>query len=195
MSEEMNKEELQEACACEESAATEQECPEKECKEGAQKKKLRRAEAELLEAAKALEQAKAELAELNDRYLRLAAEYDNYRKRTAKEREHLYADVYAEALAVFLPVVDNLERAAQFSDGESVTKGVAMTLKGIKDTLEKLGITEIEAQGLPFDPEVHNAVLHVEDDSVGESVVVEVLQKGYRKGERILRYAMVKVAN
>ena len=142
-----------------------------------------------------LDVLKGELAELNDKYLRLAAEYDNFRKRTAKERENLFADAYADALAVFLPVMDNLERAAQFSDGESVAKGVAMTLKGIADTLERMGITEIEAQGLPFDPTVHNAVLHVEDESVGESTVVEVLQKGYRKGERVLRYAMVKVAN
>ena len=142
-----------------------------------------------------LDVLKGELAELSDKYLRLAAEYDNFRKRTAKERENLFADAYADALAVFLPVMDNLERAAQFSDGESVAKGVAMTLKGIADTLERMGITEIEAQGLPFDPAVHNAVLHVEDESVGESTVVEVLQKGYRKGERVLRYAMVKVAN
>ncbi len=142
-----------------------------------------------------LDRLEAELAEQNDKYLRLAAEYDNFRKRTAKERENLFADAYADALAVFLPVLDNLERAAQFSDGESVAKGVAMTLKGISDTLERMGITEIEAQGQPFDPAVHNAVLHVEDESVGESTVVEVLQKGYRKGERVLRYAMVKVAN
>ncbi len=159
------------------------------------KKKARQAESELETATAALEQLKAELAELNDKYLRLAAEYDNFRKRTAKERENLFADAYADALAVFLPVLDNLERAAQYSDGESVAKGVAMTLKGIADTLERIGITEIEAQGLPFDPTVHNAALHVEDESVGESTVVEVLQKGYRKGERVLRYAMVKVAN
>ena len=98
-------------------------------------------------------------------------------------------------LQYFLPVLDNLERAAQFADGESVAKGVEMTLKGITDALERLGITEIEAQGLPFDPEVHNAVLHVEDETLGEGVVAEVLQKGYRRGDRVLRYAMVKVAN
>ena len=142
-----------------------------------------------------LDVLKGELAELSDKYLRLAAEYDNFRKRTAKERENLFADAYADALAVFLPVLDNLERAAQFADGESVAKGVAMTLKGISDTLDRMGITEIEAEGKPFDPAVHNAVLHVEDESVGESTVVEVLQKGYRKGDRVLRYAMVKVAN
>ena len=159
------------------------------------KKKQRRAEAELLALKKKVEEQTAALAAAEDKYLRLAAEYDNFRKRTAKERENLFADVYADALAVFLPVIDNLERAAQYSDGESVTKGVAMTLKSIGESLEKLGVTEIEALGKPFDPALHNAVLHVEDDSVGENVVVEVLQKGYRKGERVLRYAMVKVAN
>ena len=159
------------------------------------KKKQRRAEAELLALKKKVEEQTAALAAAEDKYLRLAAEYDNFRKRTAKERENLFADVYADALAVFLPVIDNLERAAQYSDGENVTKGVAMTLKSVSESLEKLGITEIEALGKPFDPALHNAVLHVEDESVGENVVVEVLQKGYRKGDRVLRYAMVKVAN
>ena len=159
------------------------------------KKKPRRTEAEFGEMKTKLETAEAALAAAEDKYLRLAAEYDNFRRRSAKERENLYADVYAEALAVFLPVIDNLERAAQYADGESVAKGVSMTLKGITDTLERLGITEIEAEGKPFDPEIHNAVLHVEDETLGESVVVEVLQKGYRKGDRVLRYAMVKVAN
>lgn len=187
MTDETRSEELQEEMTSAEAPATEE-------AQGS-KKKQRRAEAQVLNLTKELEEKTQQLAAAEDKYLRLAAEYDNFRKRTAKEREHLYADVYAEALAVFLPVVDNLERAACFADGESVSKGVEMTLKGMKDTLEKLGITEIEAQGQPFDPELHNAVLHVEDDSVGESVVVEVLQKGYRKGDRILRYAMVKVAN
>lgn len=159
------------------------------------KKKTRRSEAEWSALQKTVEEQTAALAAAEDKYLRLAAEYDNFRRRSAKERENLYADVYAEALAVFLPVIDNLERAAQYADGESVAKGVALTLKGINDTLERLGITEIEAAGQPFDPEVHNAVLHVEDETLGESVVAEVLQKGYRKGDRVLRYAMVKVAN
>ena len=152
-------------------------------------------EAELLEAEKKLQEKDAELAELNDKHLRLAAEYDNFRRRTAQERSRIYDDAYAEALAALFPVVDNLERAAQYSDGESVAKGVAMILKSVEDTLGKLGVTEIEALGKPFDPLLHNAVLHVEDDTKGESEVVEVLQKGYQKGERILRYAMVKVAN
>ena len=159
------------------------------------KKAARKAEAELLEAqARIAEQEKA-LEEQNDKYLRLAAEYDNFRRRTAQERDRIYDDAYAEALAALFPVVDNLERAAQYSDGESVAKGVAMILKSVEDTLAKLGVSEIEALGKPFDPNLHNAVLHVEDDTKGESEVVEVLQKGYQKGERILRYAMVKVAN
>ena len=186
MSEEMKNEEIN-------AEAAEQKPEEAAAKET--KKKPRRTEAEWKALTQQLEECTAALAVAEDKYLRLAAEYDNYRRRSAKEKENLYADAYADALAVFLPVVDNLERAAQFADGESVAKGVAMTLKGMNDTLERLGITEIEAAGKPFDPEVHNAVLHVEDETLGESVVAEVLQKGYRKGDRVLRYAMVKVAN
>lgn len=187
MTDEIKNEELNEELPAKEAT---EEAPAKDAK-----KKQRRAEAELAELQKKLEEQQAALAAAEDKYLRLAAEYDNFRRRSAKERENLFADAYADALAVFLPVIDNLERAAQFADGESVAKGVAMTLKGINDTLERLGITEIEAQGLPFDPEVHNAVLHVEDETLGESVVAEVLQKGYRKGDRVLRCSMVKVAN
>ncbi|MBE6691024.1 MAG: nucleotide exchange factor GrpE [Ruminococcaceae bacterium] len=159
------------------------------------KKKQRRLEAEVAEAEKKLSDKEAELAELNDRYLRLAAEYDNFRRRTAQEQERIYGDAYAAALATMFPVVDNLERAAQYSDGESVAKGIAMILKSVEETLEKLGVTEIEALGKTFDPTYHNAVLHVEDEAFGEGEIVEVLQKGYMKGDRILRYAMVKVAN
>lgn len=160
-----------------------------------QKKKSRKLESELMELNKLIGEKDAALAEQNDKYLRLAAEYDNFRRRTAEERGRIYDDAYAEALSALFPVVDNLERAAQYSDGESVAKGVAMILKSVEDTLAKLGVTEIKALGESFDPQFHNAVLHVEDESKGESEVVEVLQKGYQKGERILRYAMVKVAN
>ena len=159
------------------------------------KKAARKADAELLEAQKRIAEQEAALAEQNDKYLRLAAEYDNFRRRTAQERDRIYDDAYAEALSALFPVVDNLERAAQYSDGESVAKGVAMILRSVEETLAKLGVTEIEAAGKPFDPNLHNAVLHVEDESFGESEIVEVLQKGYKKGERVLRYAMVKVAN
>ncbi|MBE6703543.1 MAG: nucleotide exchange factor GrpE [Ruminococcaceae bacterium] len=164
-------------------------------KEKESKKKLRKLEAEVAEAEKRASEKEAELADLNDRYLRLAAEYENFRRRSAQEQERIYGDAYAAALAALFPVVDNLERAAQFSDGESVAKGVAMILKSVEETLQKLGVTEIEALGQTFDPQLHNAVLHIDDEAYGESEIVEVLQKGYRKGDRILRYAMVKVAN
>ena len=191
MTEEIKNEELElpveEAPAAEETV---EEAPEKESK-----KKTRKLEAQIDELTKQVEQAAAELAAANDKYLRLAAEYDNFRKRSAKEREGVYGDAYADALCALLPIFDNLERAVKYSDGDSLQQGVALTLKGLATTLEKLGITEIEAEGKPFDPNFHNAVMHVEDDTLGEGVVAEVLQKGYCKGERVLRYAMVKVAN
>lgn len=160
-----------------------------------QKKKIRKLESELLEAEKNLTEKETAYSELNDRYLRLAAEYDNFRRRTAEERSRIYDDAYAAALAALFPVVDNLERAALYTDGESVAKGVAMILKSVEETLQKLGVTEIEAMGKTFDPQYHNAVLHIEDEAFGEGEIVEVLQKGYMKGDRVLRYAMVKVAN
>ena len=159
------------------------------------KKKERKTDAELLAAKEALTEKEAQMAELNDKYLRLAAEYENFRRRTAQESGRIYDDAYSQALAALFPVVDNLERAAQYSDGESVAKGVAMILKSVEETLQKLGVCEIEALGKTFDPQFHNAVLHVEDEAYGESEIVEVLQKGYIKGDRVLRYAMVKVAN
>ena len=145
---------------------------------------------------KELEKTKEELAAANDKYLRLYAEYDNYRKRSDKEKSGIYASAYADAVKDVLPIGDNLARASAFSDPESVKKGMAMIVKGFEEALKKMGISEIEVKsGDAFDPEKHNAVMHVEDEEYGESVVVEVLQKGYRKGERVLRYAMVKVAN
>ncbi len=188
MAEEIKNEELEA-----QTAPAEQEEPEVPEKES--KKKTRKLEAQIDELTKKVEEAAAELAVANDKYLRLAAEYDNFRKRSAKEREGIYGDAYADALCALLPIFDNLERAVKYSDGDSLQQGVALTLKGLTTTLEKLGITEIEAEGKPFDPNFHNAVMHVEDETLGEGVVAEVLQKGYCRGERVLRYAMVKVAN
>ena len=159
------------------------------------KKKVRKLEAEIADLKAKLEASAVELAGKNDQYLRLAAEYDNFRRRSAKEREATYAEAYAEALASLFPVVDNLERAAMYADGENVAKGVELTLKSVTETLTRLGVEAIDPVGEVFDPNFHNAVMHVEDDTVGESTVVEVLQKGYRRGERVLRFAMVKVAN
>ena len=143
-----------------------------------------------------LEALKDQTARQEDKYLRLAAEYDNYRRRTAKEKESIWADVKAETAAAFLPVYDNLERALkQESTDEAFKKGVEMTMNQLKEVLSKLGIAEIPALGQPFDPNLHNAVMHVEDESLGENTVAEVFQAGFTLGEKVIRFAMVKVAN
>ena len=143
-----------------------------------------------------LESLKDQVAGQEDKYLRLAAEYDNYRKRTAKEKESLWTDVKADTAGAFLPVYDNLERALkQDTADEAFKKGVEMTMNQLKEVLTKLGITEIPAQGQPFDPKYHNAVMHVEDESLGQNVVAEVFQTGFQCGEKVIRFAMVKVAN
>lgn len=137
-----------------------------------------------------------ELAVLKDQYLRLMAEYDNYRKRSQKEREALYGDVRAEAVKTLLPVMDNLERAvAAPCTDTAYAQGVEMTLKQCAELLASMGVTRIEAEGQPFDPNLHDAVMHIEDESSAEGMIVQVFQQGYRMGDRILRHAMVKVAN
>ena len=141
------------------------------------------------------EKLKNELAETSDKYLRMLAEYDNFRRRTQKEKEGIYADAYESALSAVLPVADNLERAALCTDGESPSDGVKMIIKQFSEALGKLGVEAYGARGDAFDPVVHNAVMQIEDEELGENTVAEVLQKGYKKGDRILRHAVVKVAN
>ena len=143
-----------------------------------------------------VEQLKAQLAQQEDKFLRMAAEYENYRRRTAKEKEAIWADAKGDAASAFLPVYDNLERALkQETADEAYKKGVEMTMNQLKTVLEKLGITEIPALGETFDPNVHNAVMHVDDESLGENVVADVFQAGFKLGEKVIRFAMVKVAN
>ena len=138
----------------------------------------------------------AALAEKEDQYLRLAAEYDNYRKRTAKEKENAWTEAKAQTVSAFLPVYDNLERALkQETADEAFKKGVEMTMTQLREILAKLGISEIPALGESFDPNLHNAVMHVEDEGAGENTVVEVFQQGFICGEKVIRFAMVKVAN
>ena len=145
------------------------------------------------ETKKALEK---EQAVLNDRYLRLCAEYDNFRKRSQKEKDALYGDVKANAVSAFLPVYDNLERALkQGTEDEAYRKGVEMIMTQFCTTLEKLGVTPIDCLGEKFDPSLHNAVMHVEDEEKGENEIVEVFQKGFKLGDKVIRFAMVKVAN
>lgn len=143
-----------------------------------------------------MEQLARLVTEGNDKYLRLAAEYDNYRKRTTKEKENIYTDARVDTIKPFLEVYDNLIRGvAQCEEGDSHKQGLEMIAKQFLCVLEKLGVSEIEAEGQPFDPEKHNAVMHVEDESVGENTIVEVFQKGFTLNEKVIRFAMVKVAN
>ena len=136
------------------------------------------------------------LSDGNDKYLRLAAEYDNYRKRTTKEKEGIYADAKLDTVKPFLDVADNLDRAvSQFEEGDPHRQGMELICKQFAAVLEKLGVTEIEALGQPFDPEKHNAVMHIDDENLAENTVAEVFQKGYQMGDRVVRFAMVKVAN
>lgn len=141
-----------------------------------------------------LAKAEADLAAMNDKYLRMIAEYDNYRKRSAKEKESSYADAYGDAISAILPVIDNLERALMFSDGEALTEGVKMTLKQFEDTMSRLGVNAYGERGDEFDPMIHNAIMQVEDAELSENKIAEVLQKGYSKGTKIIRHAMVKVS-
>lgn len=143
-----------------------------------------------------VEQLKKSVAQKEDQYLRLLAEYDNFRKRSAKEKESAWTDAKSETAAAFLPVYDNLERAlkAPCAD-EAFLKGVEMTMDQLKDVLAKLGIEEIPALGEKFDPACHNAVMHVDDEQAEENTVVEVFQTGFQTGGKVIRFSMVKVAN
>ena len=178
---------INEAEACEnEGAETEDSC-EKSCKSD---KKLKKENASLKEENEKLTKA---LEEEKDKYLRLAAEYDNFRRRSQKEKEQIYTDSYADIIEQLLPIIDNFEMARNFSEGDKLAEGVKMILSQASDVFEKMGVTEIETK--IFDPNVHNAVMHIDDDSYGEGEIVEVFRKGYRRGDKIIRYAMVKVAN
>lgn len=138
----------------------------------------------------------SEKAALNDKYLRLAAEYENFRRRSQKEKDALYGDIKADTVTKFLPVYDNLERALNTgTEDEAYRKGVEMIMNQFCTTLEKLGVTPIECLGEKFDPALHNAVMHVDDEEKGENEIVEVFQKGFKLGDKVIRFAMVKVAN
>lgn len=149
------------------------------------------------EQVEQMELAVKQLESTKDQFARLAAEYDNYRKRTAKEKETLYQDAKADTIREFLAVYDNLERAAAAPGGEDDPhkKGLEMIFTQYKELLKKLGVAEIEAQGQPFDPERHEAVMHVDDENLGENEVAQVFQAGFILGDRVIRHAVVQVAN
>ena len=171
------------------------EAPKKE-KKGEKKEKAKEEKAKE-EKAEAKDEKKAESPQgASDAYLRLLAEYDNYRKRSQKEKDSLYADIKADTVTKFLPVYDNLVRALkQGTEDEAYRKGVEMIMNQFCSTLEKLGVTKTESLGQKFDPKFHNAVMHVEDDEKGENEIVEVFQEGFMLGDKVIRFAMVKVAN
>ena len=177
------------------SGAPEQEQPSEEAAGGSQEK----AETFTVtrEQMEQMENLAQQLSTLNDQHLRLMAEYDNYRKRTQKEKETIYQDAKADTITKFLEIYDNLERAvSQEGDEENVhKKGMTMIFHQLEGILTKLGVTVMDPKGEPFDPARHNAVMHIEDESLGENVVAQVFQKGFLLGDKVIRFATVQVAN
>lgn len=169
------------------------ETPIAEEKKGKKNKADKKVENEIEALKKQIEEKEKELAEHKDTHLRLAAEYDNFRRRSKAEREGVYAEACSDVISEFLPVFDNIERAAAFATDENTAAGIQMMAKAFAETLEKLGVTEIECK--TFDPNFHNAVMHIDDESYGEGEIVEVFQKGFKRGDKVIRYAMVKTAN
>ncbi|MCR4759055.1 MAG: nucleotide exchange factor GrpE [Oscillospiraceae bacterium] len=148
------------------------------------------------EAAEEIDAAEKALLEANDKYMRLFAEFDNFRKRTAKEKSETYQDAVAKTVLELLPAVDSFERAMEAPcTDEAYRSGMEKIYQQMTACLAKLGVEEIPSLNEPFDPKVHNAIRQVEDENFGESTVCEVYQKGYRLGDRIIRCAMVSVAN
>ena len=192
-------EEMPETQAGAEQEAPQTEAPEKEKEEKNAKAKKKKEKTYTLtrEQMEAAELAAKQLESVKDQFVRLTAEYDNYRKRTTKEKETIYQDAKGDTIKEFLAVYDNLERAAASEGGEDSPhkKGLEMIFQQVKDILKKLGVTEIEAAGKPFDPEKMNAVMHIDDECLGENVVAQVFQAGFMLGDKVIRHAIVQVAN
>ena len=173
--------------------------PEPETEEKSEKKAKKKKEKYTFtrEQVEQMEIAAKQLESVKDQFIRQTAEYENYRKRTTKEKEGIYQDAKADTIKEFLAVYDNLERASAAGGGEDPPhkKGLDMIFQQYKEILAKLGVEEIEAQGQPFDPEWMNAVMHVENDSFGENTVAQVFQAGFRMGDKVIRHAIVQVAN
>ena len=182
-------------------AGPEQEAPqaeeEAEKTEKKPKKKKEKGYTFTREQVEQMELAAKQLESVKDQFTRLTAEYDNYRKRTTKEKDGIYQDAKADTIKAFLAVYDNLERAAATEGDEDSPhkKGLLMIFQQVKDILAKLGVTEIEAKGQPFDPERMEAVMHIDDESFGENEVAQVFQAGFMLGDKVIRHAIVQVAN
>ena len=202
MSEE-NKQPTAEEAAENQAETTEQEtpetaeAPEKEEKAAKGKKKKEKTYTLTREQMEAAELAVKQLESVKDQFVRLTAEYDNYRKRTTKEKDNIYQDAKGDTIKAFLAVYDNLERAAAAEGGEDSPhkKGLEMIFHQYQDILKKLDVTEIEAKGQPFDPERMEAVMHIEEENFGENEVTQVFQAGFMLGDKVIRHAIVQVAN
>lgn len=168
------------------------ETAEEAVKEEKKEKKAAKQDKKLLEE---IEELKAKLAEQEDKYLRMAAEYDNFRRRSREEKDAIYENAMADTIKELLPIIDNLDRASSFTEGDKILEGLILISKSTASVFEKLGVEEYGKVGETFDPNIHNAVFHVDDDQYGEGEIVEVFQKGYKKGKHIIRFAMVKTAN
>ena len=142
-----------------------------------------------------IEELKAKLAECEDKHLRMAAEYENFRRRSREEKDAIYEISMADTIKEFLPIIDNLDRATGFTEGDKILEGLVLISKATASVFDKLGVEEYGKVGETFDPNIHNAVFHIDDESFGEGEIVEVFQKGYKKGKHIIRFAMVKTAN
>ena len=200
-------EETPETQKARETTAAEQTAPEAEKKEEQaaeeektdkkSKKKKEKTYTLTREQMEAAELAAKQLESVKDQFVRLTAEYDNYRKRTTKEKDNIYQDAKADTIKEFLAVYDNLERAMATEGDEDSPhkKGLEMIFHQYQEILKKLGVTEIEAKGQPFDPEKHNAVMHIDDESLGENVVAQMFQAGFMLGDKVIRHAIVQVAN
>ena len=182
-----------------ETAKAEQTAQEPAEKTGKSKKKKEKEKTYTLtqQQMEAAELAAKQLESVKDQFVRLTAEYDNYRKRTTKEKDNIYQDAKADTIKEFLAVYDNLERAMATEGDEDSPhkKGLEMIFHQYQGILKKLGVMEIKAQGAPFDPEKHNAVMHIDDESLGENVVAQVFQAGFMLGDKVIRHAIVQVAN
>ena len=135
------------------------------------------------------------LKEKEDQHLRMAAEYENFRRRSREEKDATYTEAVADTVGEILPIIDNLERASLYDDDSKVKEGLIMIAKSVETVFEKLKVESVGTVGETFDPNLHNAVLHAEDDEHGEGEIVEVFQKGYKKGNKMIRFAMVKTVN
>jgi len=177
--------EAKEAGACEKNG---QKC-------GSKKEKGAKCHEQLEAALSKIAELEAAISEKDDRHLRMAAEYENFRRRSKEEKDATYENALADTVAAILPIIDNLERAAAFGEDSPLKDGLVMILNSVSEVFSRLGVEAVGKAGEQFDPRYHNAVMHEEDADMGENEITEVFQKGYKKGNKIIRFAMVKTVN